>query len=393
MQNVYIDPDIILGEVSSSYKELWDSDLSYWENWLSIANQACWLPERNIQMPVALAVAMANAKWCRTLPILFSCGSAGTGKSTFATIAAASRETRLWTANDTFASLRNDLSMLRFLDPPINSQYRDGPLLAWDNLGPETLKDPKLYQLLLLGYSKKTEVMSIAGGEQGNLTFHTFSSKIFSSIHPFHLLDEFSELARRLIVIFHSKIDDDDFNPLPIESYSWEGAYDEYCAYWGDFNLARKTGENRNKILRIPFKSLPESFSRQRWEISVDIINTLISYNAIATPKEGIELLDKYWTYFDRNKTKNSTPQSKLIADFIDPIIDSIAEENAVKATINLPGLIEGVPSRQVMDFLKRKSELGELDFAMTPREVSSRLQSYGYKQQECSGKLYWVKR
>lgn len=68
----YLSPDEIYGEELQPWQDLWDQELSLFENTHRIASQSVLLPNQSIQLPIAVIYILTSSKWAKVLPILFS---------------------------------------------------------------------------------------------------------------------------------------------------------------------------------------------------------------------------------------------------------------------------------------------------------------------------------
>jgi hypothetical protein len=120
-------------------------------------------------------------------------------------------------------------------------------IMVWDDVDPASFKtNPDIFKLFKYGYDRASDKIMISSKDAGeNLEFHCFCPKIFSSITPFHTLEEFKELRRRMLVIPTARIEDlseerkislgiaDDttrhFSPDEVD---WDGCDKEFSRYW-----------------------------------------------------------------------------------------------------------------------------------------------------------------
>ncbi len=251
---------------------------------------------------IATAYLMISQKWSKVVPILFSYGLPGSGKSTLSLIAAyLHNQEYTFSSSDTFPSIRNTLDFMRWLDD--DKQYeRDGAILCWDNLGADTLRrDPRLYQLLLFGYNRNTDKVMIANTDGTNKVFHVFCPKIISSVEPLHLDPEFSELQRRLLLLHHKKIDGIENIAIDsINDYDFSGFPGLFFDFW----------HNRNNCLS--YVAFRNSASRRKWKISESqktISTDLAAVHALiygfTDASKSIELIENYWSKLMQQETQS----------------------------------------------------------------------------------------
>jgi hypothetical protein len=243
----YLDPREFYANELQSWQSLWDSNLNLYENVSNILSQSVFLPNKELLLPIATIYILMPCKWSKIAPIMFSWGDKGSGKSTIATLANYIHGLKQsFSPTDTFASVRNALDAMRWINAEDKDLEKEGALLAWDNIHISTLeRDPKLYQLLLFGYNRSTDRIRIASTQGKNIDYHVYCPKIISSTEPIHLVPEFNELQRRLIVIPHKpfeKFNAEEIKPykgidinidrLDLDSICWDGIEKEFLIFW-----------------------------------------------------------------------------------------------------------------------------------------------------------------
>ncbi|HEY9658535.1 MAG TPA: hypothetical protein V6C65_08805, partial [Allocoleopsis sp.] len=194
---IYLDPKTIYADELDHWERYWNKELSLYENILNLCSQCVALPRQDLQLPIAVIYMLIPSKWAKVLPILFSWGDRGTGKTTFASLASNLHgQHQLFSSADTFASLRNALDQMRWMDE-YKEFEKEGAILCWDNVSRETfLRDEKIYQMMLFGYNRTSERILLAQPDGTNREYRVFCPKIISSVQPLHTYFEFEELRR-----------------------------------------------------------------------------------------------------------------------------------------------------------------------------------------------------
>jgi len=201
---------------------MFDEFLDSWEDYVEdpqaglydaiyqIVSKSVLLPEPDIYFKLISIFSCTSVIYSKILPRLFCYGQKGTGKSEITKLIAHIRGQKILASKTTYASIRNIISASKQYDPEIGNvpgNEKDGAMLCWDNLRPDSLLiDTSLYQLLISGYSKATSIIEVSSGVTGkNLVFDAYCPAIFSSVFPLHIELEFDELHRRMIVVPHKK--------------------------------------------------------------------------------------------------------------------------------------------------------------------------------------------
>lgn len=316
MTKKYLNPDDFYAKEMDSWELYWDEGKSLYENVLALVSTSVFLPEPKILNPLVSVYILMPSKWARVAAILFSFGDQGSGKSTYAMLANTLHGlTHTFSPTDTFASVRNALDMMRWIDPGTKTFEREGSILCWDNLHKETLiDDKKLYQLLLFGYNRATDRIQIAASDGGNKEFYVFCPKIISSIEPLHLYHEFVELRRRLIVIPHKRWErftisekkyyeglDINTDRLELESINWLGISRKFYEFWSNENNCSMYVNFRGLLTKKGKReySIPRVINGERWTISVDILTTGLVLGAWTDVQKAIDYMADYWKYAD----------------------------------------------------------------------------------------------
>jgi hypothetical protein len=402
-EDKYLDPKEFYSEELEDWTCYWDNAKSLYENLYSLTSQAVILPYHSVQMPVAVVYMMTSSKWSKVLPILFSWGEKGSGKTTFALIANRLHGFKfLFSPADTFASIRNSLNAMRWYDPDSTELEKDGAILCWDNLHKRVLEaDLRLYQTMLFGYNKSTERILIAGSEGANQNFHVFCPKVISSVEPLHSFRELDELSRRLLVIRHKPLEKfkeaelenipelmGNFQPIDLDSINWKGFEDNFYLFWSDEENCRAYVKFRGILTRkrkVPIE-LPPSITSARWTISVDLIATGLLLGAWKTPKEAIDHLGRYWKLSSEFGELEKLNTIRVLKEYLDSELKGLRDANERLIGAGLTPEPIHIATQKVKKYLEVKSSEGAIDIAMKTKNIAEVMRGLGFR---LKGNLY----
>ena len=401
----YHNPEDYYREELEDWRELWDEGLTPYENICSIINQSVVLPNHKIQLPIAATYLFTSSKWAKILPILFSWGDKGTGKSTFAILAAKLHgHSQLFSAADTFASIRNGLDSQRWLDAEDKSIEKEGAILCWDNIHADTLKrDPKIFQMLLFGYNRSSERILVANIDGTNREYRVFSPKIFSSVHPIHTEPEFEELKRRLLIIRHKQFEkfldhekSEEFKDfsiatdrLDLDSVNWAGFEDKFFEIWNKEENFAFYAKQRVSLTRRGKKSLkiPENISGERWTILIDLICTGLVIGAWPSVQAALNILSEYFAYIDSVSDSFESNLKRLLRDWISEQIGQDLERRAILEAAGIPVPALKIAAKPLKNYLDLAFREGALERFPKAEVLTEFMRSLGWRRD----KNYWI--
>lgn len=397
-EEFYLDPNKIYAEQLEPWQAYWDSELSFYENLFSLASQSVVLPKQSIQLPIAIAYSLVSSKWAKILPILFSWGDKGTGKSTFAILASKIHGIELCSSADTFASIRNNLDCQRWIDLETKDFEKDGAILCWDNIHAQTLKEDKnIYALLLQGYNRATERISIAQPDGTNRVFRVFCPKIISSVQPLHNYWELEELQRRLLIIRHKAIEKmtpDDLEStepisgddlLNLDSINWDGLSTEYLKFWTEADNAKRYASVRAYLTKKGKKSweLPGCITATRWTILVDLIATGTVFGIWQSYQDAINHFADYYEFMEAQTSLSQSNTYYLVGELLKERFDSLREPRNKLLTAGFSAEPFKLPASQLKEFLAHQDSEGALDISRNDRNaIKEIMRSHGFQLQ-----------
>lgn len=392
----YIDPSELYAEYQPSWTEYWDNSLSLYQNVFNITSQAVVIPNQSLLLPLACSYMLVPSKWAKVLPVLFSFGAKGSGKSTFAMLANRLHGFKqTLSPADTFASIRNRLDDMRWFDRTVRDYEKEGALMCWDNVSARTLiEDQRIYQMFLFGYNRSSEVISIAGQEGQNYSFYVFCPKIISSVEPIHAMVEFSELHRRLMVIYHKPWEtftvaekahlSEDFsitvNRLDIDSVCWDGIEKKFFQFWSDRENCQAYVHYRSMLSRGKKLGLSSRVKGENWTISIDLLVTGLVTGCFSSISDAIEHINAYWEFAHNRLEEGRTAVHQLIEGYISIVTAGQRRSNQLNELAGIPSIplvIDPLKFKQELDKWQRE---GRFDMNLDTRLRTQIMRELGWR-------------
>ena len=323
------------GGKDNTWEEVYDSSSLLAWNLLNILKHTIFLPHDFYD--IITAYFLLPSALCSTVPYLFLYGQSGSGKSTVAKVGSYLHGCSINSSSDTFAGIRNDLDNRRkgwAERPDPDAPGRTYTVAAernicmiWDDIDASVFgKSPDLYRLFKFGSNKATDKIVLSSKETGvNLEFHCFCPKVFSSISPLHLDDQFRELRRRLIVVPCRRIEElsdvrkaelnvtnDNWQSklLDLDIYDWKGFSEVFNKFW-NMDMAKAF----ISIRRLLHENVKGLGSQQR-AISLDLMTTGIVTGVWQDETIALKQIKAYWKWF-KTETEKNAGLGSLLADFI----------------------------------------------------------------------------
>lgn len=384
--------------------DLWDENLSLANNLMAIIKESVVLPYADIQLPVLVAYTLIPSAIASIVPLLCLQGDKGSGKSTVGIIISGVHNSPITSAATTFAALRNDFNRMRWHFPDV-CEGEKNCCLIFDNVNKETLANEQLYTMLLNGYNRKTDTISISKGNGENMDFKVFGLKVMSSIHPFYTQSKFAELARRCLVIKCKPFDkmtlaekeslglDENYNiveKLDVENLDLSILRRAFTQFWEDTdNLLEYTTVKRKLTARKKSFRIPEVIDGSKWTISIDLITTGIVTEIWDSIPTAIDAMAKYWEWYNLHVASAFGATHKVLKDFIE-------HETAIADKINAELKYEAAPREINTEKLKKHiswaSSQGMLDISPTPSVIADVMADLGWRlDRGTHGQICWI--
>jgi hypothetical protein len=333
MTQDYTDFRSIAQQNKKHYSEFTDTSLPFPWQVSEIIRTGCLFPYHDIQYRVVANYLILPGALLEVCPILFLCGKQGSGKSQVGIFASHIHNTTVFSADSTYASIRNYISnnkkkliKLPTDDPNDLPEYKEienNIFLVWDDLDASLLiEDKQLYRILKTGYNRSTSKIQISSSQIGqNLTFDAFSPKIISSVTNITLDSRFRELSRRCLLIETKTLEDlnnslkaknPDFveyttkHLINFSSYDFTGLHESFNKFWEDGEILRDYG--------LILKEVDAVLKQQQNFISADkasLIRELIAVGNVSTQfnsvREGVEVYLEFFnlkSFSEENNTQ-----------------------------------------------------------------------------------------
>lgn len=404
-----------LEEELDPWQTVWEEEETIAYNFRNLLSRTVVLPNASIQEQIATVYLLQPHLPARILPVLFCWGERGSGKSSLAILATKLRGIhQIFSATDTFASIRNALDFMRWHDPFTKEAEREGVLMAWDNIHAETLqRDQRIYQLLLSGYSRQSDRILIAGADGINREYFVFSAKILSSVDPIHLKRQFEELHRRLIVLVHKPLDRFQEHDLPrgttvpklqnhfiekridIDSIRWKGIEKKFFDFWNQENLKRylRIRKFAHALLSRRKIQLPENISHTTYTVLVDLLTTGIITQMWNDFEAGLEVFSEHFSWLNKNGSTELGANTRLLIqqELLPELFPPVWEKaNQVLLESGNNPHSKKIPAKILKAFLEKKRLEGALDLqSINPETVSEVMWHLGFRLKG----NYWIER
>lgn len=335
-----------------TWQDLYDFNATLPENFLNLLKQSIVLPFDHYK--IITAYALIPSALAQVVPYLFLFGRSGSGKSTIGKLIAKLHGITITSSGDTFAAIRNNLAARKLKtifvennDPKFpNGDMKVVPtntIMVWDDIDPSVFTTRgDIYRLFKFGYDKSCDTIQIADGvvTGQNATFRCFCPKVFSSIHPLHLQENFLELRRRLIVIPTKLLEEIpsarklelgiidacwEQQLINVDNYQWSGFSTLFDEYW-DLDKAKEYLQTK-KSLATTLKGI----SSKNRIISIDLLATGIASKVWSSEEEAIADIKQYWKWLAGEIEIGESPLHQLLSKVIDT-----EKKNALNGGIDL---------------------------------------------------------
>jgi hypothetical protein len=381
-------------EIGYEYRQ----DLSLPENIRLLLDNSVVLPQHNLQAPIFVTYSLLPSAVCKIVPILYCFGEKGSGKTQLLIIASALHKAEINNPGKTFAALRNEFNKTRWWDPE-TLQSEKNTCFIYDNVNAKTFQDEKLYNLFLVGYSRKTDAMGISDSNGGILYFRVFSPKIISSVHAHFADPGLSELSRRVLPLHtkqwermlpEEKVDislEDIRDKIDLESTNLSFLRTQFLEFWNHDRLI-EFATNRAKFSPGKCKGqIPDNLDSHKITLLRDFLATGLTCGIWNSRKEAFEHISKFYDYSNRIISTNST-LVKVLEIFLKQKEYEFNRERELgiedENTIDPEAI-----NRRVRDAASK----GWLDDYVKPNSITQAMDSLGWKKAERNGDIVYVRK
>ncbi|QLE54824.1 hypothetical protein [Nostoc sp. TCL26-01] len=247
--------------------------------------------------------------------------------------------------------------------------------------------------MLLFGYNRSTDKISIAQTDGTNKEFHVFSPKIISSIDDLHLNMELEELHRRLLVIPHKSFDAfsyeekkqyEDFDihadRIDIDSIHWDGIEDKFFSFWNNSENCKLYAKYRNILTKKGKKEFKHSMKSEQWIISIDLIVTGLVAGTWRNIPDAINHMEKYWDYANSNIFNQSPAIIEHLEAFIEDEVGVQRQMNRQLEEAGRRGIPLIINPQKLKNRLEYHKNRGELNIYFNQETVVKIMSSLGWK-------------
>lgn len=301
----------------------WDNNLTLAGNFSRLIKSCIEVYEPEKQLPLMVAFALLPSTLVQIAPIVVCHGQPGSGKSILGSLIAKLHGTTVLSANSTYAAIRNSLNQSRWADDDF--RFELNTCLVFDDCKENAFNDD-LFTLFRCGYSRDTERIQISSQTPGvNITFYSFSPKLFSTTSLFPFKPAFEELMRRSFVFTfkRSSVEREYLEPSDVDFSSYR------TAYKNKWQSLENSAEMLDFLKFIRSLRRPKSIDSNKWLISKPLIGSLVFNEIVQSKVEAIELITRYWAEFTKPKSALTQLLEREIAQALS-VIDSMQANSPV---------------------------------------------------------------
>jgi hypothetical protein len=279
---------------ATSWRDLVDNpSVASVEIYRQILRQIIILPYPELQENIILATLLTPTPLAVTLPILFSQGEAGCGKSNIGKFAARIYGNTPMGATTTASAFARMLQEMKFDHRGVELPH----MLVIDDVNLSILRSNQtIQQYLRSGFNRDTARVAKAKQDTDEEVEYSdiFGGRVISSCYPFYSDPDFAEIARRMLVIECRK-SDRAIEVVDPDLINWEGFEDVRARLWEtDSSMCAKYTQNRKQITSYAVRN---NFTRpDKIALGKDVLATGMTLGLWGTAAEA---LSEYELFLD----------------------------------------------------------------------------------------------
>lgn len=311
--------------------------------------------DHEYQYDLLTAYTMVYSPYNSVLPHLVAWSrEPGSGKSAVPKLISSLTGHKICQGASTVTSLRNAIKQGRFENGEDSEEVTEKPFhLLFDDINERKFfNDRNLLEILKCSYSRKSEIVTIAGTEGAIIEFKTFCPKVLTSVSQFWLNSSLGELQRRILLLVHTKAPDavalEDIDYFSFESEDEKPGFNRNLIsnFW-------ECEENLTKFRKYTRKALKEcpKHLKAHNEI-ISILCTIFGYKLSYATEIVNNAVEKLTT----------TRLQQTLVEILQSKADSFLRSPSLKEIISLTGIPQdewlNIRLVNIDKFLKFRSEV-----------------------------------
>jgi curved DNA-binding protein CbpA len=349
-----------------SWRELVSSSGESGQVLSSLFTKTLYLPNQDLQQKFITAALLTPSAIAETLPFLFMFGMEGSGKSLTCKIAAKVWGTTCLGAGSTAVALRNNIKESKWgIYEGVTYERNCG--ISFNDVTLNTFRKNEMLIPFFKAYNREESKLQISSPEKdgSNLTYDIFANKIASSIWPLFAMEEFKEMARRMLTFYCEKApkgidliplsDIDLFGLDNLMNDTW--ANDKICEQFSKMNL------------RKAFSEADLDINIDRFDTVKDVLKAGIVTGVWNDAKEAISDFGKLELFQNELRLSYGDKLKLILKEYMRGCL-----ENCL--ALSRP---QRVTPLEIKNYLNTCWQQGKLDSNPKPREVDNLLRSFGY--------------
>lgn len=396
----------------NSWEMFYNDHYSYPQNFIYFLKKGIALEHEEVMSKIIASIAVHNSKVAKILPIIYTFGKSGTGKSQLGYLIAAFRNQapNIFSGASTFAGIRNTLDDLRWinsLEPRDFSLANERPyLLVWADVKESDFRkaDGSLFTMFRCGSYRTEEKIKISDGHGGTFTFHCFGLKVVSTTDLFVLRPEWDELHRRCLFLPMKAFGDlppdymaefEEREKIDFYSINWSGIEAKYDAHWTPERALtiQQMYRNKNKMFSYAKKHY-EHLTTRRLEISFDLMIQGYVSDIFASLEDCYNVWNNYWGIVSQVLTNaEKPPLRQILEQLVDAAIARTEQANQVFLANGKEHLVTvpAIEPRIIKDAIQENRDKGVLD-SVKHDAVKAEMYQLGFALRKHGTKFVWVK-